>query len=139
MQETSAGLWKRFSEFDSQRGSFLPWAYRFAYYEVLRFRKTRSRSRIVFDDNLLDKIAETMQQQHENLNQRSTLLHACVTRLPKQDQDLLSARYGSSFSIEKFSQQLKIPAKKLYRELERIRLVLFRCVDRQLNQKRRWI
>lgn len=134
MQETSASLWKRFPEYDADKGPFLPWAYRFAFYEVLKFRKTRSRNRLVFDNDLLEQISETVHQESESLNQRSALLKNCVARLPEKDRQLLSCRYEKQSSIARFSEQLKIPVKRLYRELERIRLVLFQCVDRQVNQ-----
>ncbi len=135
MQETSASLWKRFPEYDADRGAFLPWAYRFAFYEVLRFRKNRSRSRMVFDDALLEQLSETLHQHSEPLNHRTTLLKQCLAHLPETDRTLLANRYESDSSIARFSRQLKIPAKNLYRELERIRLVLFRCVDHQLNRR----
>jgi len=135
MQETSSSLWKRFPEYDPDRGSFLPWAYRFAFYEVLRFRKDRSRNRLVFDDTLLEQLSDTMYQENEMLSQRSSLLRHCIARLPEKDKELLSSRYDNKSSIARLSEQIKIPVKRLYRELERIRLVLFRCVDGQLNQR----
>src|SRR5436189_5016499 len=57
MQETSLKLWQEFEDYDPQR-PFLPWAMRIAYFQVLRFRKTRSRSRLVFSDELVEMLAE---------------------------------------------------------------------------------
>ena len=134
MQETSSSLWKRFPEYDETKGTFLPWAYRFAYYEVLKFRKTHSRNRLVFDNELLERLSDTIHQDADILNHRSKLLRNCLAQLPDQDKQLLASRYENHSSVISFSDQFKIPVKKLYRELERIRLLLFRCVDRQMNQ-----
>ena len=38
LQQTAIMLWEKFAEYDPQR-EFLPWAIRFAYYEILNFRK----------------------------------------------------------------------------------------------------
>ena len=51
-QETSLKLWEIFDEYDASR-PFLPWALRIAYFQVLRFRKKRSRDRLVFSDDEL--------------------------------------------------------------------------------------
>lgn len=134
LQETSASLWKRFGEFDPLKGDFLPWAFRFAYFEVLRFRKQRTRSRMIFDESLLEQLSDTLHQESQVLNHRNQFLQSCITRLPDRDQALLNCRYGPDSNVVSFAKHHKLPVKHLYRELERIRLLLFRCVDRQLNR-----
>ena len=57
MQDTATVLWKKFSDYDASR-PFLPWAMRFAYFEVLKLRRRRGRNRLVFSDELMEKLAD---------------------------------------------------------------------------------
>lgn len=134
MQETASSLWNRFDEFDPAKGEFKPWACRFAYYEVLRFRKTQSRSRLLFNDELLDAIADTQQQLSEELDPRKKVLSHCLTKLSSSDKMLVEGRYDPKKKIAALALELNIPVKRLYKRLEKVRLILFRCVDHELNK-----
>jgi len=52
MQVTAQALWNKFSEYDPER-PFKTWACRFAYFEVLKFRRNTSRELTRDDRNLL--------------------------------------------------------------------------------------
>src|SRR4051812_35307759 len=41
LQETNVALWEKADEYDTAR-PFLPWAYQFAWFEVLAYRKRQS-------------------------------------------------------------------------------------------------
>lgn len=136
MQETASSLWSRFGEYDPELGEFSTWAYRFAYYEVLRFRKTQSRSKLVFSEKLVEQLTNTHETQSNTLDHRYAVLAGCVSRLSAEDQLLIEGRYDQKSTIIALSHKINMPVKKLYKRLEKIRLVLFRCVDHKLNKER---
>ncbi len=136
MQETASSLWNRFGEYDPELGEFSTWAYRFAYYEVLRFRKTQSRSKLVFSEKLVEQLTYTHEAQSKTQDHRHTVLAGCVSRLSAEDQLLIEGRYDQEFTIVTLSQKMNLPVKKLYKRLENIRLILFRCIDHKLNKER---
>lgn len=56
LQETNAVLWAKAAEFEADR-DFGPWALAIARYQVLAARQRMSRDRLVFDPDVLDRIA----------------------------------------------------------------------------------
>ena len=58
LQEANLVLWDKAAEFDPSR-PFLPWAYTFAYMQVLAWRKKRRRDRLVFDEDLMSRISDS--------------------------------------------------------------------------------
>src|SRR5690606_34113034 len=57
LQDTNIDLWSKASQYNFQR-PFLPWAFAFARNRVMAFRKTQSRSRLLFSDAALARIDE---------------------------------------------------------------------------------
>src|SRR5688572_14087827 len=62
LQETNRVLWRKATTYDLAR-PFLPWALTVARFEVLAHRKRQSRDRLIFDDDLLGRIAEEYERQ----------------------------------------------------------------------------
>jgi hypothetical protein len=59
----------------------LPWAYGFAYQRVLAFRKTRSRSRLVFNDEVLELISDVYIGDTISADVRLGALKQCLEKL----------------------------------------------------------
>ena len=55
VQVVSVKLWEKWEIYDKER-PFLPWAMRFAYLEILKWRQRLARERLVFSDELLQVI-----------------------------------------------------------------------------------
>jgi DNA-directed RNA polymerase specialized sigma24 family protein len=56
VQDTARLLWRKFDEYDPAQ-PFLPWARKFAYFEVLKFRRSRALREKYFSDELLERLA----------------------------------------------------------------------------------
>jgi RNA polymerase sigma-70 factor (ECF subfamily) len=132
MQETVIALWRKFDTYQPDR-PFLNWAYRFAYYEVLKHRKRQKLHRRFFSAATVDAVADTWAAEHDALHARREALRACLEKLPPGDRDLIGLRYASDATVASTAAAIQEPAKKLYRALERIRRVLMQCMNRQLR------
>ena len=55
LQDVSIRLWEKWDEYDTDR-PFAPWAIRFAYLEVLKWRQRLAREKLVFSESLLEQI-----------------------------------------------------------------------------------
>ena len=130
MQDTAFSLWQKFGSFDPTR-EFLPWAMRLAYFEVLRFRKKRSRDRLVFSDELLEVMAEDTSHAGFSEPLRESF-EACLARLDPRSRAVLEARYGSGTSIAELAKSRNESVHSLYRLLEQARVTLVAAVRRQL-------
>jgi len=127
LQETSINIFKHFHQYDVDR-PFLPWAFRFAYFEVRRFRRSCSRDRLVMTDELIDTMATERSEMQDDLELKRQRLVFCVKKLLQNDQQLLQWRYDTQKSIKDIAEALNLPVKRLYKRLERLRLILHRCM-----------
>lgn len=132
LQETAAALWRKLPEYDSAR-PFLPWAFQFAYLEVLKHRKRTLRHPLLFDDALLAEIAERRAADQPLLEARREALDKCLAELSHDDRRLAEARYGANQTVAQLAEQTAIPVKRLYNALDRLRRRLMECIARRLH------
>lgn len=128
MQDTALVIWDKFDQYDENR-PFLPWAFRFAYFEVLRYRKQMQRDRLVFSDELLSMIADERVAMQSDIEVRRKALRECLETLPENDRRLIARRYESQDTIMDLARQLEVHPKRLYYTLEKIRQKLWLCVN----------
>jgi RNA polymerase sigma-70 factor, ECF subfamily len=131
LQQTAAVLWEKFAEYDRKR-EFLPWAIRFAYFEVLNFRKNLARSRFVYSDEVLNALAQTREEISTELQHRRLALQHCLGKLPTEDRSLPERRYSDSSTVKALADETGRTVKALYRRLDRIRESIVACVNQRL-------
>jgi RNA polymerase sigma-70 factor (ECF subfamily) len=131
LQRTATALWENFGEYDTAR-DFYPWASRFAYFEVLKYRRDHARERLVFREDILQLVAETRDSMEDLLEHRREALLLCLGQIVAADVELLRRRYCSREAIAVLAQELGATAKSLYRRLDRIRERLADCVSRRV-------
>jgi len=129
-QETSLKLWQVFAEYDSTR-PFLPWALRIAYFQVLRFRKERSRDRLVFPDDLFELLADEPPVAGQGDVVRACL-NDCLEKLTPRARGILLSRYSQNSSITAVARDTRQSVHALYRILEKARSQVVTCLHRQL-------
>jgi RNA polymerase sigma-70 factor (ECF subfamily) len=131
LQETSVALYRKFAEYDS-RQPFLPWAFRFAYLEVLKQRERNQRGTQLFSRELIERLAAQREQLEPVLQARLVALEACLERLSSKDQEIIRHRYHDNCNAEDLAEQVGGSRRTLFRQLERIRRQLFECINRRL-------
>jgi RNA polymerase sigma-70 factor (ECF subfamily) len=132
MQETSVALWEMFDEFQ-QGTNFCSWACRIAYFRILRFRERQKRDRLEFNQEFLEVVAATAQEEAEMFERRRKALGDCVSKLRPEDRKLLESCYTDEGNIKTAAERLARPAKSVYKALGRIRNMLFDCVQRKMG------
>ena len=135
VQVVSLKLWEKWENYDQER-PFLPWAMRFAYLEILKWRQRLARERLVFSDELLQQLHSTHEELDSLMEVRREILGQCLERLNEEDQELIRLRYtGRHGAIKEEADRTGKKMHKLYYALERIRVALLNCIE--LNLKRR--
>lgn len=132
MQETSLVLWRKFNEYQME-GSFTGWACGIARIEVLRLMDRKKRFAAFFDEQLLTQLASTHTRYDEILEIRRDFLSQCKRQLPEKDLYLLQLIYESDHGAKTAASIMDQPLSTIYRHLDRIRTVLFRCIERKMN------
>ena len=131
VQETSVSMWRKFDEYQTDQ-PFLPWACRFAYFEVLKHRKRQRTRRRFFSDATVEVLAQEPIPTEKTFEEERSALEDCLSRLPPADRELIGMRYATRTTIANVADASGLPAKSLYRALERIRRALAECVERKL-------
>lgn len=132
VQETCVALFRKFDQYDDSR-PFLPWAFRFAYLEVLKHREKNRQAAMSLSEDVIELLASERDAQSEILDARLRALEECLRDLPQGDFALIRGRYHSRKSIDKLAAQVAMSHRTLYRNLERVRRVLFHCITRRLT------
>jgi RNA polymerase sigma-70 factor (ECF subfamily) len=92
LQETNIRLWEEFEKFEAGT-NFAAWAMRVAHFQILTWRKKVHRSRLVFDQRVLDALATEPSWTDEEFEARQEALAECVSQLPDHSRDLLRQCY----------------------------------------------
>lgn len=131
MQNTGVVLWRKFSSFD-QKTNFMSWACVVARFEVLAWRRDKARDRHVFDEDLVEMIAEEAAEQFETLSAERRALDVCLTKLPENLRRVVVAAYEPGVKLNEVASQLGKTATAFYKMLNRTRASLLDCIGEQV-------
>ena len=128
LQETNLHLWKHAGQYDFER-PFLPWAFGFARNRVMAFRKSCSRSRLVFDDATVSLIEDRLASSVSEIDDRLSALGQCLKKLKKDQAELVRERYMNKTPVTTLAERLNSTAHNVSSQLHRIRKILAKCVE----------
>jgi RNA polymerase sigma-70 factor (ECF subfamily) len=132
VQEAAVALWQHFDGYDPER-PFLPWACRFAYHQVLNFRRRRKNHRRIFSDAVVEALAVEWPAEATTANARLEALERCLGKLSARDYELVRLRYATDEEVATLAERMGQTSNTLYKALQRIRRMLLDCVNRTLT------
>jgi RNA polymerase sigma-70 factor (ECF subfamily) len=131
LQETSVALCRKIEEYDPAE-SFLPWAFGFAYLEVMKQRERNQRGLRLLSDDVVERLSKQHEQHQPVLHARLRALDYCLEKLGADDRELVRLRYQSQRNIEELVKKSGSSRRTLFRNLDRIRRLLFDCISNRL-------
>jgi RNA polymerase sigma-70 factor, ECF subfamily len=131
LQQTNLILWQKSEEFDLN-SNFSAWAYRIAHLEVLHYLREKRRNRVVFNDELITRLAKIRQDREETHLSDRAALAGCVEKLSEADRRLIELCYATHRNIKAAAATLDRPVVSVYMSLVRVRRLLMDCI-RQAN------
>jgi len=132
LQETNIRLWEEFEKF-RPGSNFAAWALRVAHFQILTWRKKVSRSRLVFDQRVIDVLAAEPCWEDDEFEARGQALAECVTELPPRSRELLRNFYVNGAKAKDVAAELNRTPAAIYKSLERLRVALHACIRRKLD------
>ena len=132
LQETCLTICEKFEEF-REGTDFVAWANQIAWWNVRRARQKYARSKVVFDDDVLDAVASTATSMTEEFDHRHEALAHCLAKLHPRDRDLLLTRYEPGGGVEQAAQRSGRSLDAAYKALTRLRKLLHDCVTQRLT------
>ncbi len=131
LQETSVVICEKFADF--RPGSdFVAWACQIAWWRVRYSRQKFARAKVVFDQDLLDAVAQTASALAPELDERHEALARCLGKLHARDRELVLTRYEPGHGVPEAARRSGRSLDAAYKALNRIRKALFDCVTHQL-------
>jgi RNA polymerase sigma-70 factor (ECF subfamily) len=128
LQETCLVISEKFHEF-TPGTDFLAWAFQIAWWRVRAARQKFARSKILFDDDVLEAVATTARGMTGEMDCRREALSGCLQRLPPRDRDLVLARYEPGGGVSEAARRSGRSVVAAYKALARIRKILHDCVS----------
>ena len=98
LQDTNVVLLRKAGEF-RPGSNFTAWAFRIARFEIMAWRRKAGRSRLVFDESALERIAETAEHEDDFYLARVEALRECLKRLPARQQEAIRRRYLEGWDV----------------------------------------
>ncbi|GAA5482947.1 hypothetical protein Hsar01_02173 [Haloferula sargassicola] len=133
LQEVNLLLWKKRESFEPGT-SFKNWAFTCARFVVMsRQKKARRDRRLVFSDELIERLAEEFEQADPSMEERLPALRRCLEKVPETERRLLLDRYSEHGAVTRHSERSGRSAAALRAMLFRLRIALRKCVERELQ------
>lgn len=134
LQETGMVVCKKFDEFE-EGTDFVAWACQVAWWQVRAARQKFARSRVIFDDDVLEAMESQFVAMARDVDARHDALGRCLQKLPPRDRELVLTRYEKGHGVEEAARRSGRSMEAAYRALNRIRKLLADCVTNQLSME----
>lgn len=128
LQETNMVICEKFAEFEPGT-DFLAWACQIAWWRARAARQRLARSRLVFDQDVLQAVATTAAEARPELDQSHEVLRHCLDKLNPRDRQTVLTRYAPGGSVTEAARQSGRSVEATYKALFRIRKALLDCVS----------
>lgn len=133
IQEVWQVVCRKIGEYDDTR-PFRAWVMGITRLQVLKWRQAQARSRLLFDPEVLELLADTAEEECEELDHRSHFLRACLGMLPLDSRRLLHWKYADGMTSAAIAEQMKKRVEAVEMALVRLRRALRACIEGKLAE-----
>ena len=128
MQEVAVTLYRDFHKY-TPNTNFTAWAKKIALYKIMEYRRSQKKQPLVFSTETVNLISQHIHHNKGRLEYRLEALRSCMDDLEEHDKQMIVFRYKKGGSMRELAEWYKVSLATIYRKLERIHLLLRRCVD----------
>jgi RNA polymerase sigma-70 factor, ECF subfamily len=131
-QEVCVVLWREYETFELGT-DFVRWVAVIAHNQVRKFRRQRRQVGFQLSDATFDLLAAEAVDRVDLFDYRRDALRRCLTKLSAADRALIVECYQErKVNFKATAHRLGRPENTVYKALNRIRRVLFECINRAL-------
>jgi RNA polymerase sigma-70 factor, ECF subfamily len=137
LQQANLVMWEKLDEFLVCE-NFDALACRVAYFQVLAYRRDRSRQRrrLLFDDQLIETLATAVRGKTDAFQGYLAALRDCMAKLPDVQRELVRKRYEPGGSVNSIAADHGDSPNNVSASLYRIRKLLLACIRENLAEDR---
>lgn len=134
LQESNVAILKHESSYDPSR-PFMFWARGVARNRVQRFYRARSRDRLVFDEDLMDNLAEIIPCAPDDHPLEDLIwLKQCMEGLAPKQREMITARYMQGEAVKDIACREACSEGAVSVLLHRVRRLLAECIERKRKE-----
>ncbi len=132
LQQTGLIVCEKFDQF-TLGTDFAAWACQIAYWQVRAARQKYARAKVIFNQEIVDALAQTAAELSEEVSARHEALARCLQKLHPRDRELVLTRYEPGSCVDAAAQRSGRTLEAAYKALTRLRKLLLDCVTNQLS------
>lgn len=136
MQEVSVAAWRKFSSLDDPE-NFCRWACGISRNQVLRYRRSKARDRIVLGEDIEKLIADEGLDELVERQEQLTALEGCMEQLPEERKRLVLEAYSGERSMKAIAAAAGKTPEAIYQVISRLRRQLLNCITHSLAEAHR--
>ena len=134
-QEVCVVLWREYEKFELGT-DFVKWVAVIAHNQVRKFRRQRKQTGFQLQDMTFDMLAAEAVERADLFDYRRDALRRCLAKLTPVDRSLVEQCYEEhKVNFKETAHKLGRPENTVYKALNRIRRVLFECINRTLTSE----
>ena len=115
--------------------NFKAWAMTVANYEVMAYRKTQVRERLVFTDEVDAMLGSRENEFSSSQKDRISHLNHCLQLMSTQNRQLIEHRYKGENSMEKIADEIGGTIGSVRVKLHRLRKLLLECIQNRMQEE----
>ncbi|MGB0655096.1 MAG: sigma-70 family RNA polymerase sigma factor [Pirellulales bacterium] len=131
LQRTNLVIWQKAADYRPGT-SFEAWTFTIARFQLMAWRKNKSRNRLVFSDMVYEQIDKQTEQSDDDA--RVVALKDCVKQLNVDESKLLEQRYQEDIPLGTIASTMNMSLDAIGMRLSRIRKKLAACIERRLQK-----
>ena len=133
LQRTNLVLCRKADSFEIGT-NFKAWSMTVANYEVLAYRKTQVRERLVFTDEVDAMIGPEEDEKSPDQSDRLSHLSHCLKGMSSKNRELLDWRYQGESTMEKIAEEIGSTIGAVKVKLHRLRRQLLGCIQNRMQE-----
>ena len=134
LQRTNLVLCRKAEQYQAGT-NFKAWAMSVANHEVMAYRKTQVRERLVFSDEVDDMIGSRENEFSSSLKDRISHLNHCLQLMSPQNRQLIEHCYEGQNSMEKIADEIGGTVGAIRVKLHRLRKLLLECIQNRMQEE----
>lgn len=137
MQDIGLACWHKFDQFDhdGSNADFVRWCCVIARFEVLRYRRSRARDRLVLSEEAMLLLADDAEDRLDRGEEERLALAGCLEKLDAPERRLLLSIHTRGDSVSRIAAESDQRARRLYNKLNALRDLISECVRTQLDSR----
>ncbi len=134
LQLTNIVLCRKANDFEKGT-NFMAWALTVANFQILSFRKKKSRDRLIFSNETFDQIVEEDGKRSDDTSSRLFHLKECLKKIDKENIKLLKMKYEHRLPFKEIASASNKTSNAIRIQVHRIRNQLMNCVEKRMREK----